>query len=127
MQKELQALHKPGSFCVTRFLLGALGVDFTQIRREKYQGVRKVGGRGKSWIMLGKIEKLQKSESHITLMWMRCTLSFALIRSAVTIIRGRCSSTNCDSVVNIELDYRESRLGAFKILIFGFKKSFIYY
>ena len=54
VQKELQALHKPGSSCVTRFFLG---VDFTQIRREKSQGVRKVGGRGKSWIMLGKIEK----------------------------------------------------------------------
>ena len=35
MQKELQALHKPGTSCATRFLLGALGVDFTKIRREE--------------------------------------------------------------------------------------------
>ena len=46
-----------GTSCATRFLLGALGVDFTQIGRENYIGKRKVGGRGKSWIMLGKIEK----------------------------------------------------------------------
>ena len=26
-----------GTSCATRFLLGALGVDVTQIRREKYQ------------------------------------------------------------------------------------------
>ena len=40
-----------GTSCATRFLLGALGVDVTQIRREKYQGMRKVAGSGKSWIV----------------------------------------------------------------------------
>ena len=59
-------------------------------------------------------------------MWMQCTLSFALMRSAVTEIRDCCSSTNRNSVLTIELGYRESRLGAFKIFIFFGLKSYLF-
>ena len=45
------------------------------------------------------------------LAWMRCSLSFALIRSAVACIRGtRVSLFRHASETNIELGYGESRL-----------------
>ena len=55
----------------------------------------------------------RKSEYGITLAWMRCTLSFALIRSAVMAIRGSRSASNRNPDVNIELGYSEGRLGVF--------------
>ena len=50
----------------------------------------------------------RKSEYSITLVWMRCTLYFA-----VTEITGSRLVLNRESDVNIEVDYRESRLRAF--------------
>ena len=47
--------------------------------------------------------------------WMRCTLSFALIPSAVMAIRGSRSASNRNPDANIELGYSEGRLGVFKI------------
>ena len=52
------------------------------------------------------IAQKRKSEYGITLAWMRCTLSFALIPSAVMAISGsRSSNRNPDA--NIELGYGE--------------------
>ena len=53
----------------------------------------------------------RKTEYSTTLAWMRCSLSFALIRSAVACIRGtRVSLFRHASETNIELGYGESRL-----------------
>ena len=46
---------------------------------------------------------------------MRCTLSFALIPSAVMAIRASRSASNRNPDANIELGYSEGRLGVFKI------------
>ena len=84
------------------------------------------GGLGKETTVAYKrlaefLAQKRKSEYSITLAWMRCTLSFALIRSAVTAIRGgrsARSTANRDPNVNIELGYRESRLGHFLNIYF---------
>ena len=55
----------------------------------------------------------RKSEYGIALAWMRCTLSFALIRSSVIAIRGSRSASNRNPDTNIELGYSEGRLGVF--------------
>ena len=55
----------------------------------------------------------RKSEYGITLAWMRCTLSIALIRSSVMEIRGSRSASNRNPDANIELRYSEGRLGVF--------------
>ena len=63
------------------------------------------------------IAQRRKSEYGITLAWMRCTLSFALIRSAVVAIRsirGSRSASNRNPDANIELGYSEGRLGVLK-------------
>ena len=60
----------------------------------------------------------RKSEYGITLAWMRCTLSFALIRSSVMAIRGSRSASNRNPDANIELAYSEGRLGVFQIHIY---------
>ena len=77
------------------------------------------GGQGKETTIAYKrlaelLAAKRKSEYSITLAWMRCSLSFALIRSAVTAIRGsRDVASNRDRDANIELGYRESCLGGF--------------
>ena len=58
------------------------------------------------------IAQKRKSEYGITHAWMRCTLSLALIPSAVMAIRAsRFSNRNPDA--NIELGYSEGHLGVF--------------
>ena len=52
----------------------------------------------------------RKSHYSITLTWMRCMLSFALIRCAVTAIRGSRSTPHRMQDANIELGYMEGRL-----------------
>ena len=52
----------------------------------------------------------RKSHYSITLTWMRCMLSFALIRCAVTAIRGSRSTPHRMQAANIELGYMEGRL-----------------
>ena len=47
----------------------------------------------------------RKSEYGIPLAWMRCTLSFALIRSSVMTIRGIRSASNRNPDANIKLRY----------------------
>ena len=59
------------------------------------------------------IAQKRKSEYGLTLAWMRCTLSFALIPSAVMAIRGSRSASNRNPDANIELGYSEGRLGVF--------------
>ena len=65
------------------------------------------GGQGKettiAYIRLAELLAMKrKSEYNITLAWMRCSLSFALIRSAVTAIRGsRDVASNRDRDANI--------------------------
>ena len=59
------------------------------------------------------IAQKRKSEYGLTLAWMRCTLSCALIQSAVMAIRGSRSASNRNPDANIELGYSEGRLGAF--------------
>ena len=56
----------------------------------------------------------RKSEYGTTLAWMQCTLSFAVIRAAVMVIRGSRSALNRNPDANIELDYSEDRFGVLK-------------
>ena len=76
------------------------------------------GGMGKETTVAFKclaelLAQKRKSEYGITLAWMRCTLSFALIRSAVMAIRGSRCASNRNPEANIELRYSEGRLGVF--------------
>ena len=52
----------------------------------------------------------RKTEYTTTLAWMRCSLSFALLRSAISCIRGTRASAHRTSDMNIELTMAESRL-----------------
>ena len=74
------------------------------------------GGMGKETAVAYKhlaelLAEKRKSEYGITLAWMRCILSFALIRSAVTAIRGSRTSVRRDiDTTDIELACKESGL-----------------
>ena len=74
------------------------------------------GGMGKETAVAYKhlaelLAEKRKSEYGITLAWMRCILSFALIRSAVTAIRGSRTSERRDiATTDIELACKESGL-----------------
>ena len=59
------------------------------------------------------LAQMRKSEYGITVAWMRCTLSFAVIRSAVMARRGSRSASNRNPDANIELGYSKGRLGVF--------------
>ena len=76
------------------------------------------GGMGKETTVAYKrlaelIAQKRKSKYGITLAWMRCTLSFALIRPAVMAIRGSRSASNRNPDANIELGCNEGRFGVF--------------
>jgi hypothetical protein len=74
------------------------------------------GGMGKETAVAYKhlaelLAEKRKSEYGITLAWMRCILSFALIRSAVTAVRGSRTSVRRDiDTTDIELACKESGL-----------------
>jgi hypothetical protein len=74
------------------------------------------GGMGKETAVAYKplaelLAEKRKREYGITLAWMRCILSFALIRSAVTAIRGSRTSVRRDiDTTDIELACKESGL-----------------
>jgi hypothetical protein len=74
------------------------------------------GGMGKETAVAYKhlaelLAEKRKREYGITLAWMRCILSFALIRSAVTAIRGSRTSVRRDiDTTDIDLARKESGL-----------------
>jgi hypothetical protein len=74
------------------------------------------GGMGKETAVAYKhlaelVAEKRKSEYGISLAWMRCILSFALIRSAVTAIRGSPTSVRRDiDTTDIDLARKESGL-----------------
>ena len=55
----------------------------------------------------------RKLDSGAALAWMRCTLSFALIQSAVMAIRGSRSVLSRNPATHIKLGYNECCLGVF--------------
>ena len=63
------------------------------------------------------------TEYGTTLAWMRCTLSFALLRSAISYIRGSRASSHRTLNTNIELSKAESRLLYSWIFIFNYHLS----
>ena len=75
------------------------------------------GGMGKETAiaykhLAGLLAEKRKTQYSIILAWMRCTVSFALIRSAVMAIRGSRSHVCRQQNSNIELRCRESGLRA---------------
>ena len=75
------------------------------------------GGMGKETAiaykhLAGLLAEKRNTQYSITLVWMRCTVSFALIRSAVTAIRGSRSNMCREQNQDIELGCKESGLRA---------------
>ena len=75
------------------------------------------GGMGKETAiaykhLAGLLAEKRKTQYSITLAWMRCTVSFALIRSAMMTIRGSRSHVCRQQNSDIELGCRESGLRA---------------
>ena len=62
--------------------------------------------------LAGLLAKKRKTQYSITLAWMRCTVLFALIYSAVTAIRGSRSHVCRQQKSDFELGCRESVLRA---------------